>query len=61
MRRCVLNDCAGLTRLAPCCADCDEREQCPDVCPYAGKECASMIEVEDDSEGILTQIQMGKA
>lgn len=33
MRRCLLNDCnCREPEPAPCCLDCDQREQCPDRC-----------------------------
>ena len=31
-RRCLINDCTGFRAPAPCCLDCDQREQCPDRC-----------------------------
>lgn len=61
MRRCVINDCTGFKTIAPCCLDCVEHD-CPDRCVKTDTTfCVGLIEERDDSERILTQIQMGKA
>lgn len=49
MRMCLINDCTGFKAPAPCCLDCDQRDQCPDRCHK--KESVFCIGViEDDTD-----------
>ena len=57
MRICLINDCTGFVGAAPCCLDCEERQQCPDRCPKSETTfCVGVID--DDCKGIpQTNIQ----
>lgn len=50
MRKCLLNDCTDFKTIAPCCLDCDQRNQCPDRCLKS--ETTFCVGVIDDGEGI---------
>ena len=59
-RRCLINDCTGFKAPAPCCLDCDQRDQCPDRCHK--KESVFCIGVlEYDSKGIPAEIPGSEA
>ena len=48
MKQCLINDCTGFVGVAPCCLDCEDREQCPDRCPRSETTyCVGVIEEND--------------
>lgn len=57
MMMCLLNDCQGLSRVAPCCLYCDEHG-CPERCHKTENTfCIGVIE--DDGKGMAKPIQNG--
>ena len=57
MRICLINDCTGFKSPAPCCLDCEERQQCPDRC-HRKESIFCVGVIEDDSKGISAAIQI---
>ena len=50
-RTCLINDCTGFKAPAPCCLDCDQRDQCPDRCWRTETTfCVGVIEVYNDKD-----------
>lgn len=58
MTMCLLNDCQGMKRIAPCCLACEEHDVCPDRCPRAENTfCIGAFE--DDGKGMVEPLQDG--
>lgn len=58
MTMCLLNDCEGLKRVAPCCLECVERDRCPDRC-HKTENTFCIGAIEDDGKGMVEPIQDG--
>jgi len=57
-RMCLINDCnINEPEPAPCCLDCEERQQCPDRC-HRKESIFCVGVIEDDSKGISAAIQI---
>ena len=52
MRRCVINDCnCNEPNPAPCCLECQARDECPDRCPK--KETTYCVGVIEQAETVI--------